>query len=220
MSLAIFDLDNTLIAGDSDVLWGEFLVQRGLVDAESYRRENQRFYDDYLRGDLDIYACLTFALKPLSEHPLSQLKQLHQQYMQEKIEPILLPSALALIESHRQRGDRLLIITATNRFITAPIAERLGITDLLATDPEQQGDRYTGQVTGIPCYKEGKVQRLQIWLAEQQCDLQGSWFYSDSHNDIPLLEKVDHPVATDPDDSLRAIAEQRGWNIISLRNHT
>lgn len=217
LSLAIFDLDNTLIAGDSDVLWGEFLIRQGLVDAESYRRENQRFHEDYQRGCLDIFAFLAFALKPLSELPLPQLTQLHRQYMQEQIEPILLPQAMALIESHRSRGHRPLIITATNRFITGPIASRLGIADLLATEPEWDGHRYTGKVQDIPCYREGKVQRLEVWLKEQGCDLKGSWFYSDSHNDIPLLEKVAHPVATDPDDTLRALALAKGWDIISLR---
>ena len=218
MSLAIFDLDNTLLGGDSDYLWGEFLVSQGLVDGDDYRRRNDRFYEDYKAGTLDIYEFLAFSLKPLSEHSLERLQALHRQFMTQAIEPIVLPKALQLVDSHRQRGDTLLIITATNRFVTGPIAERFGVHELLATDPEMMGNRYTGAVQGVPCFKEGKVTRLTEWLNSEMHDLDGSWFYSDSHNDLPLLNMVTHPVAVDPDPQLADYARQHDWQIISLRD--
>ena len=218
MSLAIFDLDNTLLGGDSDYLWGEFLVSQGLVDGEDYRRRNERFYEDYKAGTLDIYEFLAFSLKPLSEHSLERLQTLHRQFMTQAIEPIVLPKALQLVDSHRQRGDTLLIITATNRFVTGPIAERFGVHELLATDPEMADNRYTGAVQGVPCFKEGKVTRLTDWLSTTKHDLDGSWFYSDSHNDLPLLNMVSHPVAVDPDPQLADYARQHDWQLISLRD--
>ena len=217
MSLAIFDLDNTLIGGDSDYLWGQFLAERGLVDGERHERENQRFYDEYRAGTLDIYAFLAFMLKPLAEHPLADLLAWRAQFIEEKIGPILLPKATALLERHRTAGDTLLIITATNRFITAPIAERLAVAHLLATEAEFSDGRYTGRSVGIPCFRQGKVARLSEWLAETGHDLTGSWFYSDSHNDLPLLNQVAHPVAVDPDEALANHAVERGWPMISLR---
>ena len=218
MSLAIFDLDNTLLGGDSDYLWGEFLVKQGLVDGDYYRRRNQRFYDDYKAGTLDIYEFLAFSLKPLSEHSLETLQALHRQFMTQEIEPIVLPKALQLVDWHRRRGDTLLIITATNRFVTGPIAERFGVHHLLATDPELEHNRYTGAVQGIPCFKEGKVTRLTDWLSITQHNLDDSWFYSDSHNDLPLLNMVTHAVAVDPDPQLADYARQHDWQIISLRD--
>jgi HAD superfamily hydrolase (TIGR01490 family) len=218
LSLAIFDLDNTLLGGDSDYLWGEFLVKQGLVDGDDYRRRNERFYEDYKAGTLDIYEFLAFSLKPLSEHSPETLQALHRQFMAEAIEPIVLPRALQLVDSHRQRGDTLLIITATNRFVTAPIAERFGVHELLATNPEMADNGYTGGVAGIPCFKEGKVTRLTDWLSRNNHDLDGSWFYSDSHNDLPLLNMVTHPVAVDPDPQLADYARQHGWQILSLRD--
>lgn len=217
MVLAIFDLDNTLLGGDSDYLWGKFLVEQGLVNEKYYRQENQRFYQNYQAGTLDIHAFLAFSLKPLSQHGLGTLRALHQQFMAEKIEPILLPKAQQLIEQHRAQNDRLLIITATNRFITQPIAQRLGVDDLIATEPEIRNDRFTGYPTGIPCFQDGKVTRLNAWLDTNQQELEGSWFYTDSHNDIPLLEIVTHPIAVDPDKPLRHHAQEKNWNIISLR---
>jgi HAD superfamily hydrolase (TIGR01490 family) len=216
--LAIFDLDNTLLSGDSDHLWGTFLVEQGLVDAEFYQRENDRYYQNYLDGNLDIFEFLRFSLKPLSEYEPARLRALHQQFMQEKIEPIILPAGQDLIQKHREAGDTLIIITATNAFVTAPIAERLGVENLLATEPEMVDGRYTGAVAGIPSYREGKIQRLNQWVEAHGIDLKGSTFYSDSHNDIPLLEQVERPVAVDPDDTLREHAIQRSWPIISLRD--
>lgn len=214
--LAIFDLDHTLLAGDSDYLWGRFLIEQGLVDGSYYERENQRFYDEYRKGTLDIHEFLRFALKPLSEHDPEYLARLHKQYMKEKILPIILPEARALLQEHRNQGHTLLIITATNRFVTAPIAQELGVPHLLATDPEFQGLRYTGRVKGIPCFRDGKVQRLEIWLKEHGLNLAQSWFYSDSHNDLPLLERVTRPVAVNPDETLEAHAQIKQWPILRI----
>jgi HAD superfamily hydrolase (TIGR01490 family) len=217
LSLAIFDLDNTLLGGDSDYLWGQFLVEQGVVDGELYARENKRFYREYEEGTLDIFEFLRFALKPLRDNDPTRLEQLREQYLAEKIDPIILPASRELITRHREAGDTLMIITATNAFVTTPIAERLGIEHLIATNPEQIDGRYTGEVAGEPSYREGKVNRLNSWLQEHNKNLDGSSFYSDSHNDIPLLEQVNKPVAVDPDDRLSAHARAQGWPIISLR---
>ncbi|MFO1371875.1 MAG: HAD family hydrolase [Candidatus Competibacteraceae bacterium] len=217
MSLAIFDLDNTLLSDDSDYLWGQFLVERGIVDGEVYERENQHFYDDYRAGTLDIQAFLVFMLRPLTEHPLAKLLAWRAQFIEEKIQPIILPKAVALLEQHRAVDDTLLVITATNSFITAPIVERLGVPHLLATEVEFVDGRYTGRPRGIPCFQHGKVERLNEWLVTTGHTLAGSWFYSDSHNDLPLLNRVTYPVAVDPDATLARHAEERGWPIISLR---
>ena len=218
MSLAIFDLDNTLLSIDSDHAWGEFLVEQGAVDPVAYREANERFLADYNAGTLDMAAFLEMALKPLAENTPEQLAAWHQQFMASKIEPHILPKAEELLARHRTKGDTLLIITATNRFITGPIAERLGVDNLIAVEPEMVDGRYTGRVVGVPSYREGKVIRLQAWLEAQDITMDGAWFYSDSHNDLPLLEKVDHPVAVDPDDTLRKVAEERHWRIMSLRD--
>jgi HAD superfamily hydrolase (TIGR01490 family) len=220
LALALFDLDNTLLAGDSDFLWGQYLVEQGLVDGAHYARENERFYRDYQAGRLDIRVFLRFALAPLAEHPRADLHAWREGFLRDKIDPILLPAARALVERHRAQGDVLLLVTATNAFVTAPIAERFGIPHLIATEPEEVGGRYTGEVAGIPAFREGKVQRLEEWLGQTGHDLVGSRFYSDSHNDIPLLSLVDHPVAVDPDPLLRQQAEGRGWPVISLRGGT
>jgi len=217
LSLAIFDLDNTLLGGDSDYLWGHFLVEQGHVDGERYERENQRFYDEYKAGTLDIYEFLRFSLKPLAEHDITTLQQWHRQFMEEKIQSIMLPKAAKLLQKHRNSGDFLLIITATNSFVTAPIAELLGVDHIIATDPELVDGRYTGEVSGTPCFQQGKVIRLKEWLAQSGHNLAESWFYSDSHNDLPLLEMVTHPVAVDADETLAAHADRRGWPHISLR---
>lgn len=218
MKLAIFDLDNTLIAGDSDHGWGEFLVQKNLVDADEYRRQNDLFYQAYKTGTLDNDAYLRFSLAPLARHTMEELKSLHDEFMRTHIEPIMLPKAHALLQQHRERGDFILIITATNHFITYPISQRLGVDDILATDVEVIDGRYTGRPTGIPCFRDGKVVRLNNWLAEREFSLDGSYFYSDSINDLPMLEQVTYPVVVDPDDLLRKEAEQRGWPVISLRD--
>ena len=217
MALAIFDLDNTLIAGDSDHGWGEFLVANGKVDPNHYQKMNDRFYADYEAGCLDIMAYLAFSLAPLAATSMEELAALHLKFMQQIISPLRLPKAEALIEQHRQAGDRLLVITSTNRFIVEPICQALGIDELLATDPEIIDGRYTGKIVGTPTYQEGKVERLKLWLSENNETLEGSYFYSDSINDLPLLLEVDKPVAVDPDDSLSAEAASRGWDIISLR---
>lgn len=218
MNLAIFDLDNTLIAGDSDHAWGEFLVARGLVDPVWYKSENDRFYADYCAGRLDIIAYSEFVFSFLAQHEPASLAAWHQCFMAEVIRPLMLPQAQTVIEQHRAAGDRLLIITATNRFITEPIARAFGIPELLATEPEQVDGRYTGKVIDTPCYKEGKITRFQRWLAQQQQDFHQVWFYSDSHNDLPLLQCVDHPVAVNPDDTLAQQARTAGWPILDWRN--
>jgi len=217
MALALFDLDNTLLDGDSDYLWGCFLAEHGIVDGEAYESENQRFYDQYLDGCLDIHEFLRFQLKPLADHNRQQLEAWREEFLTSKIEPIMLDKAQELIDRHRTAGDELLIITATNRFITEPIAARYGVEHLLATEPELHDGEFTGGVTGIPCFQEGKVKRLEEWLITHNATLDGSWFYSDSHNDLPLLERVEYPVAVDPDDKLRALAGTRGWPVTSLR---
>jgi HAD superfamily hydrolase (TIGR01490 family) len=215
--LAIFDLDNTLLAGDSDHAWGEFACDHGLVEAANYREINDNFYADYLAGRLDIEAYVRHALAPIAGQPPETLAAWHNTFMAERIEPMLQPGAFELVEHHRQAGDDLLIITATNRFITEPIARRFGIPQLLACEGEVRAGRYTGEPTGILTYAEGKVTRLRQWLEETGKSLLNSCFYSDSHNDIPLLEVVQRPVAVDPDERLREHARARSWEIISLR---
>jgi HAD superfamily hydrolase (TIGR01490 family) len=217
LALAIFDLDNTLLAGDSDYLWGVFLTERGIVDEEEFERENERFYREYQEGILDIYEFLRFSFRPLRDNRPEDLVLWRREFMQEKIDPIILPKARELVESHRDAGDELLIVTATNAFVTAPIAERLGIRNLIATIPAQQSGRFTGEVAGTPSFQEGKVERLLDWVEGAGADLGGSTFYSDSRNDIPLLERVDQPVAVDPDEHLLRHAGAKGWPIISLR---
>ncbi len=218
VTLAIFDLDNTLLCGDSDNLWGEFVCESGLVDGENFAARNDQFYADYQAGTLDIDAYLRFALSTLVGHPREQLDTWHREFMASKIEPILLPRAEQLVSSHREQGHDLLIITATNEFITRPIADLLEISALIACRGEIVDGRYTGEPFGIPSYQAGKVTRLNAWLAEGDISLDGAFFYSDSHNDLPLLELVDNPVAVDPDDRLRARAESEGWPVISLRD--
>jgi HAD superfamily hydrolase (TIGR01490 family) len=214
VSLAIFDLDNTLLSGDSDYEWGRFLVQQGIVDAAEFEQKNQQFYDDYKAGRLDIFGFLRFALKPLADNDRAQLDEWHKEYMQGYVLPLISDGARALVESHREKGDILLIITATNSFVTTPIAKEFGIENLLATEPEVVNGQFTGNVAGTPCFKQGKVERLNKWLDQQNITLEESTFYSDSHNDLPLLGLVEHPVAVNPDDVLRNEAEQRDWQII------
>jgi HAD superfamily hydrolase (TIGR01490 family) len=210
-------LDNTLLAGDSDYLWGQFLVEQGIVDREAYEDANARFYQQYREGTLDITEFLGFALKPLADNEPERLWAWRNQFLESKIKPIMLKPARNLIAKHRTMGDTLMVITATNRFVTEPIVDLYGIEHLIATTPEFDGNRYTGRFEGEPCFQGGKVKRLQQWLDERDEDLAGSWFYSDSHNDLPLLERVDHPVAVDPDETLAAVSAERGWPVISLR---
>ena len=218
MALALFDLDNTLLAGDSDYLWGVYLSENGIVDRDHYERENARYYEEYKTGRLDIYEFLAFSLRPLADNCMADLKRWRADFLTRMIEPIITSRARQLVEQHRSAGDTLLIITATNAFVTSPIADRLGIEHLIATEPERADDAFTGRVAGTPSFREGKVSRLHEWLATTGYSLSGSHFYSDSHNDLSLLELVDHPVAVDPDDPLRTVAEERGWPIISLRD--
>lgn len=218
MSLAIFDLDNTLIADDSDYLWGQFLVDQGIVNKEYYETANAKFYQDYKQGTLNINEFLQFSLRPLAENNPDNLYRWRHQFVDTIIRPLLLISAQELIEKHRSRGDQLMVITATNRFVTEPIVALYGIDTLLATTPEFTDGNFTGNFTGIPCFQEGKVTLLEEWLDKSSETLDNSWFYSDSHNDIPLLSRVTHPVAVDPDDQLLAYAKTKDWPIISLRN--
>jgi HAD superfamily hydrolase (TIGR01490 family) len=217
VGIALFDLDNTLIAGDSDYLWGCFLVEQGIVDGAAYTRANRRFYDQYRVGELDIHEFLAFQLRPLAEHDLPQLHGWRARYIEDKIVPILLPKARQLITRHRERGDTPVVITATNSFITRPIADLYGIEHLLATEPELIDGRYTGAVSGIPCFQEGKVRVLEDWISGRHLTLEDSSFYSDSHNDLPLLGRVTWPTAVDPDEILETHARQREWPVISLR---
>jgi HAD superfamily hydrolase (TIGR01490 family) len=222
-NLALFDLDHTLIPTDSDHEWGRFMVKMGIVDSDSYTRDNEQFYADYRAGCLDIHAYLRVALAPLARHPRERLDAWHRQFMTEVIEPAMRAEARALVAEHRDRGDLCCMITATNSFVTRPIAQAFGIANLIGCEPatvngDPAGD-YTGELSGIPSYREGKVTRTEAWLqslGKSWTDFDQTWFYSDSLNDIPLLEKVSHPVATNPDDTLRARAQSQGWRILDL----
>jgi len=217
MSLAIFDLDNTLIGGDSDFLWGEFIGEEGIVDANAYRKKNEYFYQQYDLGTLDIYAWLEFCLEPLTRYSMTELQELHHRFMIQKIEPILLDKAQNCINRHKERGDTVLVITASTSFVTAPIVKKYGINQMLATEPEIKAGRYTGGVSGMPCFQSGKIDKLMPWLQKNEETLTGSTFYSDSHNDLPLLELVDNPVAVNADKILTKIAEKKGWEVLNWR---
>jgi HAD superfamily hydrolase (TIGR01490 family) len=217
MTLALFDLDNTLLNGDSDYAWGQFLVSKGLVERDHYETANQYFYDQYKQGVLDIHEFAAFSFKPLTERSMAELAVLHREFMASTIQPMITDAAQQLVEQHRRQGHTLVVITATNSFITRPIVEAFNIPHLLATEPKIVNERYTREIVGVPCFQAGKVTRLQHWLEPHEETLAGSYFYSDSRNDLPLLEMVDNPVAVDPDDTLRNIAQEKGWPIISLR---
>ena len=217
MYLTLFDLDNTLLAGDSDYLWGRFLVDEGVVDAEFYARENERFHAQYEAGNLDIHAYQRFALAPLLTNSRERMQALRADYVERVIRPLVARHTRALLDSHRQRGDMIAIITATNRFITEPIAALLGIDVLIATDPEIVGGAYTGEIAGVPCFQAGKIERAKAWVAEQPQRFEHVTFYSDSLNDLPLLRWADTAIAVDPDATLAAAAHEAGWPIISLR---
>ncbi len=220
MRLVLFDLDNTLLAGDSDYEWGQFLIERGVLDRAHHEARNQAFYEDYKAGRLDIYAFLNFSLRPLATHTRAQLDAWHAEYMQTRVLPMITDAARALVNRHLLDADLVAIITATNSFITAPIARVFGVQHLVATEPEQINGHFTGEVAGTPCFREGKITRLEQFLEHHGTRLDcltSSRFYSDSLNDLPLLEKVQHPVAVDPDPTLREHAHAHGWPIISLR---
>lgn len=218
MILAIFDVDNTLIAGDSDYLWGKYLSDIGVVDGREYNRLNARFYQQYREGTLNIYEFLRFSLRPLAENAWTDLHRWRMDFFAQKIAPILLPKAEELIAAHRLQQHQLVIITSTNRFVTEPIADRLGIAHLIATEPEFTKGRFTGEVAGIPSFAQGKVTRLLAWLKDRKLAPEEIWCYSDSHNDLPLLEFATQPVAVDPDAILYREALSRGWSILSLRS--
>lgn len=218
MALAIFDLDHTLLNGDSDYLWGEYMVANQVVDKAEYQRINKAFLRDYQRGQLDNDSYLQFALKPLTQHPVEKLYYWRSDYVENWIKPIIATGTEDLLNKHREQGDTLIIVSATNLFITEPIAELLGISHILSTVPEIIDHRYTGRYLGIPTYKEGKVLALKKWLEDREHSLDDSYFYSDSINDLPLLEQVSIPVAVNPDNNLRSIARDRGWEILDLRS--
>jgi HAD superfamily hydrolase (TIGR01490 family) len=218
VALAIFDLDHTLLSGDSDHAWGQFLVDSNIVEPEHHQKQNDYFYEQYKAGSLDIEEYLTFALKPLTEQPLETMLALRETFIEQRIKPLITDKARALISKHQQAGDDLLIITATNAFVTRPIATLLGFEELIAPEPELINGQYTGGITGIPSFQHGKVIRLETWLAEKKIDFDGAFFYSDSHNDLPLLNIVDNPVAVDADEILTETANRNGWPIISLRD--
>ncbi|MDD2775675.1 MAG: HAD-IB family hydrolase [Gallionella sp.] len=221
MKLALFDLDNTLLNGDSDFEWSQFLIRIGVLDRELFEVRNQAFYDQYKAGTLDIVAFLDFQLKPLSHHARTTLNAWHEQFMHETVFPMMTASARDLVEQHRMAGDICVIITATNRFVTGPIAQAYGVEHLIATEPEERDGEFTGGVADVPCFREGKITRLNNWLAERGWTLESfsdSVFYSDSMNDLPLLSMVQTPIAVNPDPTLYQHAEQHGWPIISLRD--
>ena len=220
MNLALFDLDNTILAGDSDYNWSRFLIQEGYLDGAIHAEKNEKFYADYKAGTLDIYAFVEFQFKPLARNPRTVLNQLLKKYVEEVIKPMITEKARALVKRHQDEGDLIIVITATNSFITKPIAELFGIGNLIGTDPEEKEGEFTGKVSGLPSFKEGKVTRLEAWLKGKNLSLasfEKSYFYSDSHNDLPLMQKVTHPVAVDSDDVLSEYAKSKGWPQISLR---
>jgi HAD superfamily hydrolase (TIGR01490 family) len=220
MRLALFDLDNTLLAGDSDYEWGQFLIDHGVLEREVYEAQNRAYYEQYVAGTLDIHEYLGFALRPLAEHAAPDLERWHAEFMRLRILPMITPAARALVRRHLEADDLCAIITATNSFVTSPIAREFGVQHLIATEPEMRNGRFTGRVAGTPCFREGKVRRLEQWLSglgRRLDDFAESMFYSDSHNDLPLLERVTRPVAVDPDEALAAEAARRGWATLSLR---
>ncbi len=220
MNLALFDLDNTLLAGDSDFEWAQFLIGKGVLDREVHEARNIEFFEHYKAGTLDIHAFLDFQLAPLARHSRAELDAWHREFVATRIRPQIGNAARALVEKHRAAGDLLAIVTATNSFVTGPIAQEFGIPHLIATIPAQENGRFTGKPRGIPSFREGKITRVDAWLESHGLWLGSfgqSWFYSDSHNDLPLLERVSNPVAVDADATLAQVATQRGWPHISLR---
>jgi HAD superfamily hydrolase (TIGR01490 family) len=219
LDLVLFDLDNTLLAGDSDYAWAEFLIDRGVLERAQYEARNDEFFRQYKAGTLDIREFLAFQLAPLAAHPRAQLDRWHVEFMAQKIRPMIGAAARNLVERHRGAGNLCAIVTATNSFVTAPIAREFGVPHLIATEPEERDGRFTGGVAGVPCFQSGKVTRVVEWLARERRTFESfaaTWFYSDSANDLPLLERVSNPVAVDPDDRLREVATERGWTILEI----
>ncbi|HUX27071.1 MAG TPA: HAD family hydrolase [Burkholderiales bacterium] len=219
MKLVLFDLDNTLLDGDSDYEWAQFLIEQGVLERASYEHRNEEFFEQYKAGRLDIYAFLDFQLAPLARYPRAQLDAWHRQFMTQKILPKISAAARRLVGRSVLDAQLCAIVTATNSFVTAPIAREFGVPHLVATEPEQIDGRFTGKVSGTPCFREGKVTRVDEWLTAQGRrwgDFAETWFYSDSHNDLPLLQRVTHPVAVRPDHPLKQLALERGWEIIAL----
>lgn len=220
MNLVLFDLDNTLLSGDSDFEWSQFLIEQGVLERELFEAKNLAFYEQYKAGTLDIHEFLDFQLKPLARHARRVLDAWHEEFMRSKVRPMMGDKARGLVNKHLAAGDVCVVITATNSFVTAPIAREFGIEHLIATDPEERDGEFSGRVAGIPSFREGKVTRMENWLAERGWSWDSfadSTFYSDSLNDLPLLARVKHPVAVDPDPTLRAHAERHGWPVLSLR---
>lgn len=220
MDLVLFDLDNTLLNGDSDFEWAQFLIGKGVLDKEVQEARNVRFYQQYKDGTLDIFEFLDFQLAPLARHPRAQLDAWHREFMDVSIRPRISPKARELVDHHLGRDAIVAIVTATNSFVTGPIARELGIPHLIATIAAQEGERFTGKSRGMPSFKAGKIERVDRWLESiglHPGSFERSWFYSDSHNDLPLLARVSNPVAVDPDDTLRQHALSSGWPILSLR---
>lgn len=220
MNLALFDLDNTLLSGDSDFEWAQFLIEQGVLDREIQEARNQRFYQQYQEGTLDIGEFLDFQLQPLATHPREQLDAWHRDFMARRILPMIGAPARLLVQRHLDQGDLTAIVTATNAFVTGPIAREFAIPHLIATIPAQEGGQFTGAVRGQPSFQGGKITRVEAWLESLGLcwgSFGDSWFYSDSHNDLPLLERVSHPVAVDPDPTLRRRATAENWQILSLR---
>lgn len=220
MDLVLFDLDNTLLAGDSDFEWAQFLISKGVLDKEVHEARNQVFYDQYKAGTLDIFEFLDFQLKPLARHSRAQLDAWHREFMDTRIRPIMTPQARALVKSKLDAGAIVAVVTATNSFVTGPIVRAFGIPHLIATVPAQENGAFTGKPRGTPAFKSGKIERVEGWLESLGLwwdSFENSSFYSDSHNDLPLMNMVRNPVAVDPDDTLRAHAIAQSWPVISLR---
>lgn len=221
MNLALFDLDNTLLSGDSDFEWAQFLIAKGLVDQETHEARNLEFYEHYKAGTLDINAFLEFQLAPLTQHDRRQLDQWHKEFMETHIRPIIANAARNLVAQHSQAGDLMAIVTATNTFVTGPIAQEFGISHLIGTIPAHENGHFLGIARGVPSFREGKITRVASWLESLGLwwgSFDTTYFYSDSLNDLPLMETVSQPIAVDPDPTLKEIALKRGWPVISLRN--
>ena len=220
VDLVLFDLDNTLLAGDSDFEWAQFLIAKGVLDREVQEAKNVQFYEQYKAGTLDIFEFLDFQLAPLARHPRTELDAWHREFMATSIAPMITDKARALVRQHLDSGALVAVVTATNSFVTGPIVREFGIPHLVATIPAQENGAFTGKPRGMPAFKAGKIERVDAWLESLGLytgSFARSWFYSDSHNDLPLMSRVTDPVAVDPDDTLRTHAAGAGWPIISLR---